>query len=519
MPKYSSQGAVRSRIRTQIHDDILEYSADCLSDVEYSSEDDRTDEESTFEPPSTVSLNLWSAICGNQDDDSIIDKESDAPSRTKTSSIGKDRNNSTTVTNSATNHIINKESLLLEQVALTKPRLVRSISFHVDKSCDERERHSLCQRHRSASITTFTSTTHPQPSRVAPYTYCIETLLPSMVRPCVVGPTSGASLDIVSCRAAVVVLWSLDRPLPIVVPMAGCGDTLESSWNTANKMQSVLRQRVSSAHNGLFAGYLRQSEEIASRLDEWTRLLDDCTPQDRQVLPYTFRLLKPICNGKGISFGSSNDRFDLLRMAKNRTLNQATAMESQRDASEGSIDGNLCPVCFDDLTEKKGVVQMIPCAHSICSDCFVHYVASAAGSGHGTLRCVAFKCQTRLSIYDIAHALFDDNDEKNYDRAVLFDKLVRFEIEKSGIDSCLATSKARYCPSPACSRVLVSCGDGNDTINGSNIFSCPCGITLCADSCNENGPSIPSHPGIPCDKFQKLRKAIDSGKLDAEVAK
>ena len=506
----------RRRIGTRIHEDFLEYSADCCSDLEYSTEDDSTDEESTYEPPSVVSLNLWSAICGNKDDDSIINEESDAPPRKLASSIGKDRNNGTTVTNRVPNRNVNEESLLLEQASSAKPRLVRSDSMHVDSSCDGR--HSLRQPHRSASISTFTTITRHQPSRVAPSTYCIQNLLPSVVRPCIVGPTPGASLDVVSCRAAVVVLWSLDWPLPVVVPMAGCGDTLESSWNTANKMQSVLRQRVSPQNNGLFAGYLRRSEEIASRLDEWIRLLDEQLPK-RVVSPCPFRLLTPICNGKGISFGSSNDRFDLLRMVKSRTstLNLTTMAESQPDATESSFDENHCPVCFDDLSEKKGVIQLIPCAHSICSDCFIRYVVSAAGSGHGALRCVAFKCPTRLTIYDIAHALFDGNYEKKYDRAVLFDKLARFEIEKSGMDSC--QSKARYCPSPSCSRVLVSCADGDDSINGSNIFACPCGITLCADSCNENGSSIPSHPGIPCDRFRELSKAIDSGKLDAEVAK
>ncbi len=93
----------RRRIGTRIHEDFLEYSADCCSDLEYSTEDDSTDEESTYEPPSVVSLNLWSAICGNKDDDSIINEESDAPPRKLASSIGKDRNNGTTVTNRVPN--------------------------------------------------------------------------------------------------------------------------------------------------------------------------------------------------------------------------------------------------------------------------------------------------------------------------------------------------------------------------------------------------------------------------------
>jgi len=489
----------------------LDYTDVYLSDFEDSSDEEWEDVDELYPSQSTLYLDLWSLLQTEKKDD---DETAKAQATPDSKNVTAPRERCTN--KAAANEMDNTCSLvasLLREVGSAKPRLVRSSSFP-GGSVGNLAPPSLRRSRSAMSLSTFATTMPPQHSHVIPNVHCIQGLLPTAVHPCALGPTARASMGIVSSRAAVAIIWSRDDQDVRVVPLIGCGDNLKDSWNVAKMMQAKLQERLSAYQDGSWTGYLRVCEEIASRKDEFTRLLNDLITTESSATSHSLHCLKAVCKRQGLSLGESKDHFDLFRMVHQSTSNLTTASTPQY--SDDSDDSNTCLVCFEELSDGNGVVELIPCGHSLCSECLTAYIASAAGSGQSSVRCAAFKCPTRLDIYDMAHALFDDANQNEHDSGILFEKLMKFETEKSGTELCLAKGKTRFCPSPFCNRVLVSYGDGDVNIGGSNMFLCTCGVSLCADKCKDG---VPSHPGISCSKFQELLKAIDSGKFDAEIAR
>jgi len=150
---------------------------------------------------------------------------------------------------------------------------------------------------------------------------------------------------------------------------------------------------------------------------------------------------------------------------------------------------------------------------------------SAASSGDGIIKCPYFRCSNILGIRDIAHIMFDDlyatSDTVDIlSSAQVLMKLVRFKIEQYLSTRTTNTAEAanfRFCPTPSCERIFSFTKKAKKDIqslllSGLDIVICTCGTSMCAD-CKGEGSS---HLGLTCGEYKKVRKEIDSGRMDDE---
>ena len=150
---------------------------------------------------------------------------------------------------------------------------------------------------------------------------------------------------------------------------------------------------------------------------------------------------------------------------------------------------------------------------------------SAASSGSGTIRCAHFRCSNILGISDVVHILFNDSSAASGTSDTLTSSqvvmnLVRFQIEKYISTSAINTEEEDnllFCSTPLC-RNIFSFPKKNEkeswvcNLSGSNFVICACGASICAD-CKGKGHA---HLGLTCKEYQKVRKEIDSGRMDDE---
>ena len=365
-----------------------------------------------------------------------------------------------------------------------------------------------------------------------------------------------------------------------VVPLVGCGgasndddddnDTTAESWATATRMQDKM-QRLLSNNLGQkavndddspkYAAYLCLTETVAAAgsttTTTWQQVLEESLPPNKPSLSTNNKkqqFLHNACVKAGMFVGDCYDLFDIFQLWLNAPPSHQDEESPLADANSSSgclpSSPRTCLACFDTVNDDTTISQLLPCGHVTCSDCWSRYLVSAAGSGQGFVRCAAHKCNVRVSIMDAAHIFFFNNHNhhvaqqqatnttvSNHRR--VFANLVRFELEKSlprllsQLPSCqkkssssssssspaaaaaaTTTRKPRFCPTPCCGRILVP-SNVEGTI-GRNLMVCHgCGEIQCGE-CLNGGPS---HPGMSCKAFQQMRKEIDTGRLDAELAK
>jgi len=202
-------------------------------------------------------------------------------------------------------------------------------------------------------------------------------------------------------------------------------------------------------------------------------------------------------------------------------------------------DDDVCQICFDEFEGND--VSISPCGHSFCISCWRGALRSAASSGDAEIKCASFRCSNTLGIRDVAHMLFDFEDSNNTtdgnttisslrDINVLIN-LMRFRMERYLLEATSSREKSavscrmcsdqeeqvvtafRFCPTPSCNRFFpVSKNKFEyDTAIGSDIMMCPCDASICKN-CHQ-----PSHLGVSCETYRKIRKEIDSGRLDDEL--
>mmetsp|Transcript_31124 Transcript_31124/g.61621 ORF Transcript_31124/g.61621 Transcript_31124/m.61621 type:complete len:864 (-) Transcript_31124:91-2682(-) len=182
-----------------------------------------------------------------------------------------------------------------------------------------------------------------------------------------------------------------------------------------------------------------------------------------------------------------------------------------------------CPICFDIFDGDQ--MSLAACNHQVCASCWRGLLRSAASSGEGIIKCPYFHCSNILGIREIAHIMFDDlyatSDTVDIlSSAQILMKLVRFQIEQYLSTRTTNTEEAanfRFCPTPSCERVFSFTKKSKKDrqsllLSGSDIVVCTCGTSMCAD-CKGKGSS---HLGLTCEEYKKVRKEIDSGRMDDE---
>jgi hypothetical protein len=252
-----------------------------------------------------------------------------------------------------------------------------------------------------------------------------------------------------------------------------------------------------------WTAYYSMSCQLVKRLPEWTQVLDSLLDEQPQPLS-KWKTLVQSCAKTGMTLGRCYDHYDLL---KDRIHNQDLMAGGEKEASVDPShrkDNNVCLVCFEDIDDSDICSQILPCGHYTCSDCLKRYFKSAANSGQGRIQCSAEKCRMTLGLCDAAHLLCDSQEDEE-----TFSRLVRFELE-----SRQTPRSCRFCPSPNCGRLLQPCAIPSPK-DGCNILLCGCGMSLCSDCNMEEW----AHPGLSCLAYRQLQQSINSGKLNAELAR
>lgn len=375
-----------------------------------------------------------------------------------------------------------KSAGLLDCLPLKKPRLVRSKS-----STPVQGQRSKHQRRRSSHAL---SDANPNPfhqpvARSLASARCIQSLISA--RPSVIGPTPRASLPILSDagRSAVLIVWF---PLRIV-PLVNCTPTL------ASELQAKIEREVSYGNIELrheWLSYWRLTTFLVERRHLWSHFLDKMAVGDLGSSTWdTFTLG---CRRAGMALGRSHSHYDILKgYLETRQPTFTAAMVGDRTCE--LHDGAACLICLDEVWDS---CQLLPCGHAACMACYKNYLASAAYSGEGSIKCAAHNCNVEIDMFDAAHILYDDPD--------VFQRLVRFALERSA-------SECRFCPAPHCGKLLTNNSKNVSKQNGFNITVCDCGTSLC-NECETGGPA---HPGVSCKEFSKLRNTMNA--LNAEIEK
>ena len=404
------------------------------------------------------------------------------------------------------NQNLDLENFILDQ----PPCLIRSKSWSQGLRtpslfCEDHD--ASWKRSRSNSCTeTFWNT---KPSWRSNASFFIQQLLPDSVRPSILGPQPRASLTVISKqrRAAVLILWTMGA-LPKVVPLVGC------DWEVAYAMEQdiwVTLDLPCSIQNPV-SFYLIISQHLASNLYQWTGLLE-ARIVAKESKKSKWKQLLVACAKSGISTGITYDQFDLFQVLEAVNNTKPKIFQSHEKASvdsELSCVAQVCLVCFEEIQDDNCKInQLLPCGHFTCNGCLTAYFSSAVHSGESSIKCPAFKCNTKLGITESAHVLFSQGEDKHSQH--IFEKLNEYNRTKNGVH-LLHDTFVRFFPTPSCDHVLKRCTNTRQN-DGFNLMICKsCGISCCGD-CSEM-----SHPGIPCATFSKLRKEIDSGRLDDELA-
>jgi len=279
-----------------------------------------------------------------------------------------------------------------------------------------------------------------------------------------------------------------------VLSLVGC------SAEIAQAMEEEIALLLGEHGRDGWLGYWITSMKIVERKGDWTALLESVIDKSLLSMPpyqQRWKCLTLGCENADMILGTCLDRYEMLKEFC-RTHEETAELVGNACTSANDANNSHCFVCFDEIETE---CRLLPCGHATCLSCCKAYLKSAAASGQGSIQCSAHKCNVSMNIFDAAHILTDDHET--------FSRMVRFAVERN-----ITKQGTRFCPSTNCGRLLrPQVGAVESTQPGFNIRICDCGTVACGE-CEHEG-----HPGVPCGDFRKLHSAIDSGGLDAEIAK
>ena len=345
--------------------------------------------------------------------------------------------------------------------------------------------------------------------------HAIQSLVPHPVVPSILGPALRASLIVTSSakRAAALLIWSIDNLT--VVPLVGCGESLDESWQYANLMESTILTRMSvfsEANQTSLAKYWSMTCNLASRLAELVDILENLVPNKRR-LDNQPNLVTNSLRSLKVDIGQSFEHFEILTSWQQVHEKEPAAAFALSEENPSELGEGICLVCFETIIPtEESMSYLLQCGHVTCLDCYRDYLHVVSESGQGSFVCPAFKCSTRISFIDSAHILFGSAQPPRVTSQKEFSKLVHFELERHG--TC--DIKGRFCPSPGCGRLLVPGTPTTRSLkDGWSICYCLCGHNICAE-CPMGGPA---HPGLSCSTQSRLQQSMSSGKVEDDTAR
>ena len=151
-----------------------------------------------------------------------------------------------------------------------------------------------------------------------------------------------------------------------------------------------------------------------------------------------------------------------------------------------NMDCLTCPICFEQA--EPGAALVLPCGHSFCVECFMHYVDAQAGEGRANnIQCPQLQCGKIVSKV-ILQDLCDQNTIQRLDH------LSELAFVAGNVDY-------HHCPTPDCPNVLYWKAG-----NGSPIGDCfRCKMTSCL-KCGAR----PFHHEKTCEECNKFQLTDES---------
>mmetsp|Transcript_19277 Transcript_19277/g.22955 ORF Transcript_19277/g.22955 Transcript_19277/m.22955 type:complete len:903 (-) Transcript_19277:353-3061(-) len=355
-------------------------------------------------------------------------------------------------------------------------------------------------------------------------------------------PSGSISIVCQTSRVAVLVLWSVKFPSNDqagfniqVAPIINFLHDSEMIIGTAKYIGTALMEKFT-CHHGDFNTCKTQTEalQLYGELSQFILSIktDIATMLSEKMATLTasnngIRYTRTIHRALQLSNTTpsiSLDHLDIYKKIEIVEIEVIHRAETDSDCSlNGEDDVSCCPICFDIFNGDQ--MSLEACNHQVCASCWRGLLRSAASSGEPIIKCPYFRCSNILGIREIAHIMFDElyatsNTADILSSAQVLMKLVRFQIEQylsTGTTNTDEVTNFRCCPTPSCERAFSftkkAKKDRQSLLwSGSDIAICTCGASMCAD-CENKGSS---HLGLTCDEYKKVRKEIDSGRMDDE---
>jgi len=351
-------------------------------------------------------------------------------------------------------------------------------------------------------------------------------------------PSGSTSVVCQKSRVAMLVLWSVKFPSNNqagfniqVAPIINFLCDFEMLIGTAKYIGTALMEKFR-CHHGDFNDCTNQTKalQLFDKLSQFilsiktdiaimlAEKMDVCSARNnRNRFTKTLQRALKLSN---IAPGISLDHLDIYKIIEIAEVEVIHRAKKDLDCSlKDEDDMSCCPICFDIFDGDQ--MSLAACGHQVCASCWRGLLRSAASSGDGIIKCPYFRCSNILGIREIAHIMFDDlyatSDTVDIlSSAQVLIKLVRFKIEQY-LSTSEEADNFRFCPTPSCERVFSfkkkAKKDSQSLLfSGSDIVICTCGTSMCSDCKGK----VSSHLGLTCDEYKKVRKEIDSGRMDDE---
>jgi len=367
-------------------------------------------------------------------------------------------------------------------------------------------------------------------------------------------PSGSISIMCEKSRVIILVLWSVHftkkkrtRFSINVVPIIDCMvDDVEILTKIAISIGNTLTNKFHSHNvNSCFYGnpvelFNELSAFLTSNKSEIVRMLSEKILATHIKEKVYIATLQKSLQESNISPSRSLDYLDIYKKTEKIEMEVILQAEENLDCSlKGKNNVPHCPICFEPFAGNQ--MHLTACGHQACASCWRGLLQSAASSGDAVVKCPYFRCSNILGIREMAHILFGEFHNSidignMLSTTKILMNLVRFRVEQylfTSMNHCEKNTSFLFCPTPSCKRIFSFANEEcikeghTPPLNGSNIFLCICGASICGDCCqikaksnDDFDPSIsrapPSHLGLSCAEYKKVRKEIDSGRMNAE---
>jgi len=347
-------------------------------------------------------------------------------------------------------------------------------------------------------------------------------------------------------RVAMLILWSVKLPKNDragfniqVAPLINC-DLYDSEIliGTAKYIGMALTEKFL-CHNYDFHDYTNQTEAL-QLFDKLTQFILSLKTEIFTMISERIAALNMNNSGNSnvkviqralqlskygsINVGISLDHLDIYKKMEKAEMEALNLSKKDSDCiKKGKDDVSCCPICFDAFDGDQ--MSLAACNHQVCPTCWRGLLRSAASSGGAIIKCPYFRCSNILGICEIAHIMFNELYATSDTADILSSSQVLMDLARFQIEQYISTSATnveggynfRFCRTPSCNRTFCSKKNAEKdrqslAWSGSNVIICACGSSLCAD-CKGKGLA---HLGLTCDEYKKVRKEVDSGRMDDE---